>query len=171
MEPERPAPLIVTALFGSEDFARLDALRRRYYPAAHNVVPAHCTMFSHLPPSAAAEVKRRLAGETRGVKPPQARLSGLMDLNDGVAIRIESPGLLAIRARLAEALAGLLGPTDSAGWAPHVTIQNNVPRMTAIATRTELAATFEPRPLAIAGLAAWWYRGGPWEPLSRHMFG
>ena len=24
--------------------------------------------------------------------------------------------------------------------------------------------------LAIAGLAAWWYRGGPWEPLSRHMF-
>ncbi len=24
---------------------------------------------------------------------------------------------------------------------------------------------------AITGLAAWWYRGGPWAPLSRHMFG
>ena len=26
------------------------------------------------------------------------------------------------------------------------------------------------RPVELAGLATWWYRGGPWEPLSRHMF-
>jgi len=27
-----------------------------------------------------------------------------------------------------------------------------------------------PREVEIAGLASWWYRGGPWEPHSRHMF-
>ena len=164
------APLIVTALFGGEDFAFLDALRGRYYPAAHNVVPAHCSMISHLSPAVAAELKQRLNAETRGIPSPSARLSGVMDLNDGVALRIDSPGLEAIRDRLAEAFAPLLTPHDRAGWAPHVTLQNNVPRSTALATKAQLEAGFHPRPLRIAGIASWWYRGGPWEPHSRHMF-
>ena len=33
----------------------------------------------------------------------------------------------------------------------------------------KLEADFRPRPLAIVGYAAWWYRGGPWEPMSRLM--
>lgn len=164
------APLIVTALFGSEDFAFLDALRQRWYPAAHNMVPAHCTMFSHLAPALAGEVKRRLSMETRGIAAPAARLAGIMDLNDGVAIRIESPGLTAIRARLAESFAGMLAGNDRAGWVPHVTVQNNVQRQVALATKAALEAGFRPRPLRLAGLASWWYRGGTWEPHSRHMF-
>ena len=164
------APLIVTALFGGEDFAFLDALRQRHYPAAHNVVPAHCTMLSHLPPTVAGELKQRLNAETRGIAAPPARLTGPMDLNDGVALRIDAPWLEAIRDRLADAFAPLLMPQDRAGWAPHVTIQNHAPRQAALALLTELRASFHPRPLKIAGLASWWYRGGPWEPYSRHMF-
>ncbi|MEI9852511.1 MAG: 2'-5' RNA ligase family protein [Sphingomonas sp.] len=164
------APLIVTALFGGEDFAFLDALRQRHYPAAHNVVPAHCTMFSHLPPAIEPELRQRLSAATRGVAAPAARLAGVMDLNDGIAIRIDSPGLEAIRDRLAEGFAGLLGAHDRAGWVPHVTVQNNVPRNVALAAKAELGATFQPRPLRLAGLASWWYRGGPWEANSRHMF-
>ena len=34
----------------------------------------------------------------------------------------------------------------------------------------ELEANFLPRPLQIVGLASWWYRGGPWQPLSEHRF-
>jgi hypothetical protein len=45
-----------------------------------------------------------------------------------------------------------------------------VPPADAKALLTALNADFRPRPVAIAGLATWWYRGGPWEPLSRHMF-
>ena len=33
-----------------------------------------------------------------------------------------------------------------------------------------LRRDFRPRPLAIAGLAAWHYRGGPWEPAMTAMF-
>jgi hypothetical protein len=162
--------LIITALFGGEDFAFFDALRGRYYPAAHNVVPAHCTMFSHLPGVLAAELKQRLNAETRGIPAPAARLSGVMDLNDGVALRIDSDGLEAIRDRLAQAFAQMLTAHDRPGWVPHVTLQNNVPRPLALATKAELTATIQPRPIKLAGLASWWYRGGPWEPHSRHMF-
>ena len=33
-----------------------------------------------------------------------------------------------------------------------------------------LSQDFQPREVEIAGLAAWYYRGGPWQPISRHMF-
>jgi hypothetical protein len=64
----------------------------------------------------------------------------------------------------------LLTPQDRAGWRPHVTIQNKVEPAEARALQQALEADFRPRPLVIAGLASWWYRGGPWEPISRHMF-
>lgn len=126
-------------------------------------------MFHHLPPSLAREVKTRLAEATRGAA-PAARAGGLISLGRGVAYRIDSPGLAAIRAELAHAWAPLLTPQDQAGWRAHVTVQNKVAPAEAKALLAELTARFSPRPVAIVGLASWWYRGGPWEPLSRHMF-
>ena len=55
------APIIVTALFGAEDQAWFDAERRRYFPAERNRVDAHLTLFHHLPPGIADELKQRLA--------------------------------------------------------------------------------------------------------------
>ena len=49
-----------------------------------------------------------------------------MDLDGGVAIRIESPGLDAIRDDLAAEFRGLLTSQDAGPWTPHVTIQNKV---------------------------------------------
>jgi hypothetical protein len=166
-----PAPIIVTALFAGEDQAWFDALRRAHFPPERNHLAAHLTMFHHLPPTLADELKRRLAEETRGVRGPDARLAAPYSLGKGVAFRIDSPGLAAIRARLAEAFAGLLTPQDQAGWRAHVTVQNKVEPGAAKALLAELSAGFAVRPLRIAGLTAWWYRGGPWEPLSRHSFG
>ena len=68
------------------------------------------------------------------------------------------------------AFAGLLTPQDAGGWRAHVTVQNKVEPAAAKALLTALRDGFRPRPVAIAGLAAYWYRGGPWEMLSRHMF-
>lgn len=93
-----------------------------------------------------------------------------MNLGRGVAVRIESPELSAIRARLVDAFAPLLTPQDAAGWRAHVTIQNKVSPAVAKATLALLEADFQTRPVRIAGLAAWYYRGGPWELISRHMF-
>jgi len=101
---------------------------------------------------------------------PQAMATALIDLDGGVAVRVASPELEAIRSELAEAFAGLLMPQDKAGWLPHVTIQNKVPPAEARALRTGLAASFTRRPLGIEGLALWSYRDGQWEPVSRHLF-
>ena len=166
----RPAPIVVTALFGRQDQAWLDGLRREHYPPERNLVPAHLTLFHHLPPSAEAELKHRLTAGTRGVRPPRARASGLMTLGRGVAVKIESPELTALRSDLAEAFVGLLMPADAGGWRPHVTIQNKVAPALAKALIAALSKDFRPRELEIAGLATWWYRGGAWEPNSRHMF-
>lgn len=165
-----PAPIIVSALFGAEDQAWFDRLRREHFPPERNQLSAHLTMFHHLQPSLAPELKRRLAGATRGVPAPQARVAGVFSLGRGVAFRIDSPALAAIRAELADAFSGTLMPQDAQGWRAHVSVQNKVEPAVAKALLAELSAGFAARPVTVAGLAAWWYRGGPWEPLSRHMF-
>ena len=164
------APIIVTALFGKVDAAYFDGLRRAHFPPERNHLSAHLTMFHHLSPLLEAELKQRLANETRGIPAPVARIAGLMSLGRGVAFRIESPELADIRARLADAFSSMLTPQDAAGWRAHVTVQNKVEPYRAKALQAELEADFRPRPAQIAGLATWWYRGGPWEALSRHMF-
>ena len=164
------APIIVTAVFGAEDQAWFETQRRAHFPPERNHLAAHLTMFHHLPPSLEAELQRRLTTLTRGRAKPQARIAGLISLGGGTAYRIDSPDLAAIRGQLAEAFAGLLTPQDQAGWRAHVTIQNKVAPAEARALKATLEHDFRPRPVTVAGLAAWWYRGGPWEKLSRHMF-
>lgn len=164
------APLIVSALFAAADHAWLDGLRRAHFPPERNVLAAHLTLFHHLPPSLAPELRRRLADATRGVRAPRAEAAGLIGLGRGVAIRIVSPDLMDIRAELARAFSGLLTPQDQAGWRPHVTIQNKVAPDEARALERRLSADFTPRAVKLAALAAWHYRGGPWELMSRHPF-
>ena len=168
-KPSPPAPIIVSALFGDEDFAYLDGLRRTHFPPERNQLSAHLTLFHHLPPSAKREVRTRLEEEARGA-PPSAELSGVMNLGRGVALRVKSAGLEAIRHRLASGLAGLLTPQDAGGWRPHVTIQNKAAPDAVRALLAEMTVSFRPRSLRIAGLAAYYYRGGPWELISRHAF-
>lgn len=165
-----PAPIIVTALFAREDQAFFDAERSAYFPPERNQLAAHLTMFHHLPPSLAPELKQRLVSETRGIPAPYARIADVISLGRGVAYRIDCEELSAIRARLAAAFAGLLTPQDAGGWRAHVTVQNKVEPAVAKALLTELRVGFRPRPVTISGLAAYWYRGGPWEMLSKHSF-
>ena len=165
-----PAPIIVTALFGRADQGWFDAQRAAYFPPERNVLAAHCTLFHHLPPSSAAELKHRLTQATRGVRAPDGKVGGLMSLGRGVAYRIDCPMLTGIRADLVDAFAGMLTPQDAGGWRPHVTIQNKVDPKVAKLLLGRLQAEFQPRAVEVAGLAAWWYRGGPWELLSRHLF-
>ncbi|MEH3106583.1 MAG: 2'-5' RNA ligase family protein [Sphingomonas fennica] len=165
-----PAPVIVTALLGDRDFAWADDLRRRHFPPERNHLAAHLTLFHHLPPSLLPELTGRLVAATRGVAAPAARYTGPMSLGRGVALRIDSPGLAAIHAELANAFAGLLTPQDQAGWRAHVTVQNKVTPAEAKALLARLEAECPPRPIAIAGLAAYHYRGGPWELIRCFSF-
>jgi hypothetical protein len=162
-------PLIVTADFAADDYAWLEGLRRAHYPADRNRVPVHLTMFQGLPPSAIEEVKHQLALHSAEA-PPRATIAGLMILSGGVAYRVVSDELDAIREAVAAHFHGLLCGPDAAGWRPHITIQNKVPPKQARALLAELERDFRPRPLGIAGLSVHRYRGGPWETLYTYKF-
>jgi hypothetical protein len=162
-------PLIVTATFGDGDNGWLQELRRTHYPAELNRVPAHLTLFHHLPPGIEGELGRRLAAYA-AMPPPRATITGIIDLGGGTALRVESEELEDLRADLSEAFRGLLTPQDQTSWRPHITIQNKVEAKAAKRLQQQLRATFETRPLAIRALASWRYLGGPWKPVKSHVF-
>ena len=162
--------LIVTAEIAPGDLAWLDQLRRAHYPAERNHVPAHLTMFHALPPSADGEGRRALARLASEAPPPSASIEGLMDLGGGVAFRIVSSDLDRLRRELADNFHGLLSSQDSAGWRPHITIQNKVAPKEARALLAILQRDFRPRPLAISGLGLHRYMSGRWDKISAYPF-
>jgi hypothetical protein len=163
-------PIIITAEMGKTDQAWANGLRRKHFPPERNFLDAHITLFHHLPPGHLAEIKSRLAALTSESPPPVAHLTEVMMLGRGVAYRVDSPETLSIRDELAEEFHGLLTPQDQARPRLHITVQNKVEPATAKALHIELSAAFKPRPLSISGLAAHYYRGGPWEQIATWSF-
>ena len=164
------APIIITAEMGKTDQAWANGLRRAHYPRERNFLDAHITLFHHLPPSHLPEIKSRLAAFASECPPPIAHLTEVMMLGRGVAFRISSAELLSIRDELAHDFRGLLIPQDQARPRLHITVQNKVEPATAKALHAQLSATFKPRPVSISGLAAHYYRGGPWEHIASWKF-
>ena len=164
------APLIVTAEIEPSDLAWLSGLRRRHFPPDRNFLPAHLTIFHSIPHMLEAELKQRLAAIAANEQAPRATIIGPMDLGGGVAFRIVSHDLDAIRTELADAFRGSLTQQDAQGWRPHVTIQNKVAPKVARGLFDEIDREFRPRPLSIAGLAYHHYEGGPWRPGGRYPF-
>lgn len=161
--------LIVTAEIAPPDIAWLDRLRRAHYPPDRNALPAHLTMFHALPPSAEGEVRRSL-GRLAAEAPPRASIEGLMNLGSGVAFRVASQDLDAIRRELADEFRGLLSAQDGGGWRPHVTIQNKVSAKQVRELLASLEHDFRPQRLGIVGLGLHRYLGGPWERLGSYSF-
>ena len=155
---------------GAEDFAWADGLRRVHFPPERNKVPAHISLFHHLPPSLLPELSDRLKAFGAGPS-PLAMITGVRLLGRGVAFDVRSDGLLAIRDELAEAFRGLLTPQDQARPRLHITVQNKVDPAIARALADQFKADFRPRALQISGLAAWHYRdGGTWELAKKTSF-
>jgi hypothetical protein len=163
------APILVTATFAPGDDGWLQDLRRTHYPPELNRVPAHLTLFRHLPPSVERELAGRLAGYAAG-PPPRAAIAGILDLGQGTALRVDSEALEDMRQDLALALHGLLMPQDRALWRPHITVKNKVEPRAARRLQAALKGRYEGRPLAIRALAAWHYRDGPWEAIRSWTF-
>ncbi len=163
-------PIIVTATMGAADQRYFDMLRSAHFPAGRNHVPAHVTLFHQLPPSCLDELERLVRRIAADTPPPAARLRELYSPGQGGAFRIDSPELIAIRARIADHFAGMLTAQDRGTPRLHITVQAKATAAEARALLASLAADFRPRPLAIAGLAAHHYRGGPWEPAFARGF-
>lgn len=162
-------PLILIAEFAKPDFQWLNGLRLRHYPADRNRVPAHLTLFRSLPPSAESEIRRSVANAA-AMPGPRAEISGVMDLDTGVALRVCSPQLETIRDELRYDFHGLLSAQDTGRWTPHVTVQNKAEPKIARELYREMQSGFEVRPLKITGLRIVRYVEGEWEPLAGYRF-
>lgn len=158
-------PLILTLDLGA-DQPRYDALRDAHFPPRDYRLPAHLTLFHHLPGEDEAGVAEHLAAVARMAAPLPLRFSEIVPLGRGVAVRVRSPAATALRAALAAHWTDRLTPQDR-GFRAHVTIQNKVGPEEARATLGEVSAGFEPHEGLSPALLLWRYRGGPWEPAGR----
>ncbi|WP_244610681.1 2'-5' RNA ligase family protein [Microvirga pakistanensis] len=164
----KPAPLILTIALDEHSFSFFDAQRRRYFPPDRNFIPAHLTLFHHLPGDRLDTIQDLLA-KTCSAQ-PRFRLDAthLRSLGRGVAYVLQSAELAALRASLAQEWSPWLTPQDRQKHQPHVTVQNNVDPQTARTLLRDLSESFAPFQATALGLDLWWYRGGPWE-MVRHI--
>jgi 2'-5' RNA ligase len=166
-----PAPLILTLLMDEASFARLDGERRQHFPPTRNFIPAHVTLFHHLPGAHLDAVAAELATVSEATAPFSVAVTGLRLLGRGVAYRLDSPVLAHLRAGLAARFADWLTPQDAQRFQPHVTIQNKADPAQARALLATLEASFQPWKIGAEGLQLWHYRGGPWEPAGTWRLG
>ncbi len=164
------APFIVTAELPGDVFAWADDLRRAHFPPERNRLQAHVTLFHAFAPSLRDELRPFLARLAGAFAPPAARVTGLMSLGSGTAIALESPGMSALRERIAEHFHGALTAQDQHPPRLHVTIQNKVSADQAKRLQQALAGLIPPRRFAFAGFGLHLYRGGPWETIGRWSF-
>jgi hypothetical protein len=165
-----PAPFIVTAELPADIFSWANGLRAEHFPPERNFLKAHVTLFHSFAPSLREELPRflaRIAGEHAA---PLAEITGLMDLGGGTALAIRSPGMLAVRERIAENFWQMLTRQDQGGKKLHITIQNKVDRKAAQALQAELAPRLKARAFAFTGLGLHRYCNPHWEAVGIWSF-
>lgn len=159
-------PFIVTAELPPDLLSWADGLRRAHFPPERNHLKAHVTLFHALAPSLREELPAVLADVARREACPAAELTGLMDLGRGTALALSSPGMLQIRADIADRFHGLLTAQDQHQPRLHVTIQNKVTVDAARALQAEMAASLRPRSFRFTGLSLHRYCNPHWEAVG-----
>ena len=162
-------PIIVTLQLDEAATGFFEAERRAHFPPALNKIGAHLTLFHALPGGDPDLIFKALAPETR--RPPFPLLvAGVMPLGRGVAYRIESETLTALRTRLGTRFDSVLTRQDREKFRPHITVQNKVAPQTARALCDHLTQHFVPFTAMAEGFQLFFYRGGPWSPLAAVPF-
>ena len=158
------APFVVTLGLDAELQERLERARQQFFPEHRNIVPAHVSLFHHLPGSAEQDVLATLRSVCAVTAPFTVAITGILGLGRGTAYRVAASGVL--HGRLADAWRPMLTRQDSQPWRPHVTIQNKVDPGEARALQTQLSAGFTPFEGRAEAVLLWRYVGGPWSPAG-----
>jgi 2'-5' RNA ligase len=167
---DHPAPLILTLQFDERSFAFFDERRRRYFPPERNFIPAHLTLFHHLPGEHLSTIEHAIQTRTSSERPFHLDVTGLRPLGRGVAYTLASTKLTDLRRQLAMTWNDWLKPQDRQRHQPHVTVQNKVDPTQARALLEELTESFQPFRVTAVGLDLWRYHGGPWEKVRSFHF-
>lgn len=116
-------PLILTVCLDPESQDRFDSLRRAHFPPERNLRAAHVTLFQALPAAAADLVRADVADVARRA-PFDIQVAGVRSLGRGVAYKLRSRELDALRAELADRWRDHLTRQHAQGLRAHVTVQN-----------------------------------------------
>lgn len=163
-------PLIITAALDEGAFDWFEDLRQAHFPKGRNLVPAHLTLFHALPGDEAPRIAEFLTAACGRRAPIRLSVRGPWFIGRGVAYRIASPELDALRAELAQAFGPWLTPQDRAPFRPHITIQNKADPEAARVLCEQLQLEFELFDITAEGLFVWRYLGGPWAAVARVGF-
>ena len=157
---EKFLPLIVTLRLDDQAQSLFNALRKRHFPPALNVLDAHLTLFHHLP-SHLPSITHTLQ---QGCNRPTFQLSATAPYHtgNGVAIRIESTPLKQLHGHLQHAFEEWLIPQDRQSIRPHVTIQNKAGATASKTLYQQLQQEFVAFTAVAMGLDTWLYHNGPW---------
>ncbi len=164
------APLVVTLEMDPESFSFFDGLRRRHFPAELNLVPAHISLFHHLPGEELESVSAVVQRACGSREPIPIRIVGLRNLGRGVAFTTDSPELAALHGQLSREFSTWLTPQDRQRFKPHITIQNKVSAAEAKDLFESLQTQFSARTVTGVGVAIWRYLAGPWQPSGKYIF-
>ncbi len=171
MTMSRPQPFILTLKLDAVTFSLVEDMRRRYFPAARNVIPAHITLFHVLPVEEEKSLLACLDAVCGQTPVMEMSLPGLRLLGRGVAVEVSCPALVNLQKRLAAEWKQWLTPQDRQGFRPHITIQNKVKVEEARRLYDTLGSSWKPFAGRATGLLLWHYRDGPWELAREFLFG
>jgi 2'-5' RNA ligase len=148
----------------TQDF--FEELRQRHFPPERNYLSAHLTLFHKLPPqpdtiSALADLRYSTF---------QLEATGLKNLGNGVAYRLEAESLNQLHGKLKSIFKDQLSLQDSQGFRGHVTVQNKVSSDQSKQLLHDLTEDFRPFTAQALGLDLWEYLGGPWSHLQYFPF-
>lgn len=162
--------LLATLKMDGRSFHYFNSLRQAHFPPRRNQVPAHISLFHHLPGQQLDRIAADLAQVSRSEQPFTLCVTGLRSLGQGVAYRLQSENAVQLHSRLSCAWEEWLIPQDRQRFAPHITIQNKADPAQARSLHAELQAVFTPFEIAAVGIDLWRYLGGPWTLIQTFYF-
>lgn len=154
----------------ADSFYLFNELRQKYFPAERNFLPAHITLFHHLPGDNLDEIEEVLKiVASRQYEFPLV-FPDVKFLGRGTAVEIESTELVSLRVKLANRWSEYLTEQDKQKFVPHITVQNKVTPEEARPVFEQIKATWKPMRGKAVGLQLWHYRGGPWQIANEFAF-
>ncbi|ATL49205.1 phosphoesterase HXTX [Chitinophaga caeni] len=160
-------PLILTLEVDPRDMQYFNGLRATHFPAHANYLPAHITLFHHLPniPFVHEAIEAASHRDCFDITVLGPRLFA-----NGVLFELVSPVLTGLHIQLQQPLEPYLKRQDRQLLRPHITIQNKVTQFKAQLLYEQLLPGFIPRNLKATGLKTWEYLRGPWRAYKEYAF-
>jgi hypothetical protein len=163
-------PLILTVKFEESAFKLFDRLRKQHFPPERNFIPAHITLFHHLPGERESSVRQTLQQICAETEIFLLEFTKPLFLGKGTAIEIYSPRLASLRQKLAAAFFDYLTAQDKQKPRPHITVQNKVAPEPARELYNQFVNDWQPFAANAEGLLLWEYQNGPWSFLDEFAF-